>query len=143
MKKQKKIIYTAVLGMLATVCASSALAGMNNQHTADAAVVTQPVYSDDFNAKSLSDNWTAKEAKISSEYSSLRVQPSEYAWPGHILCQGYKLDGDCRLEMTVQELPTDNSSWFAMSFGVPSTVSIFEKASGALIFSQKHKKEVL
>ena len=135
MKKQKKRIYTAVIGALAIACASSAWMGVNGLHTADAAVTDQPVYSDNFNTTALSNNWTATGATIAADYSSLRVQPTEYAWPGHILCQGYKLDGDCRLVMAVQELPIPNASWFALSFGVPSTVSIFEKASGALIFT--------
>ena len=137
MKKQKKKIYTAVVGALAIACASSAWMGVSGWYTADAAVTDQPVYSDNFNAQALSDNWTATNASIAADYSSLRVQPTEYAWPGHILCQGYKLDGDCRLVMKVQELPIPNASWFALSFGVPSTVSIFEKASGALIFTQE------
>lgn len=135
MKNQKKKIYTVALGLLATVCASSALLGINGLYTAKASVSELPVYSDDFNAATLSDNWTSAGAKLSSEYASLRVQPNEYAWPGHILCQGYKLEDSCRLEMTVQELPAENTSWFALSFGSPSTISIFEKASGALIFS--------
>ncbi len=135
MKKQKKKIYNAVLGLLASVFASSILLGVNSLHTADAAVMEQTVYSDDFNAETLSDNWTVNNAKISSDYASLRVQPTESSWPAHILCQGYKLEGDCRLEMQVQELPTANPSWFALSFGSPSTISIFEKASGALIFA--------
>ena len=135
MKKQKKRIYNAVLGLLASVFASSILLGVNSLHTADAAVMEQTVYSDDFNAETLSDNWTVNNAKISSDYASLRVQPTESSWPAHILCQGYKLEGDCRLEMQVQELPTANPSWFALSFGSPSTISIFEKASGALIFA--------
>ncbi|MBE7080615.1 MAG: hypothetical protein E7371_05190 [Clostridiales bacterium] len=136
MKKQKKRIYTVALGLLASACASSALLGLNGLSTAKAAVSEVPVYSDDFNAVTLSDNWTATGAKLSSEYASLRVQPNEYAWPGHILCQGYTLKGSCRLEMTVQELPAENTSWFALSFGSPSSISIFEKASGALIFAQ-------
>lgn len=134
MKNLKKRRYTAVLGILATVCASSILVGVNGWHTAKAAVIEQTVYSDNFNTETLSDHWTATDAAISSEYFSLRVQPSEYAWPGHILCQGYKMEGNCRLEMKTQELPADNASWFAFSFGAPSTISIFEKASGALIF---------
>ncbi|MBO5737693.1 MAG: hypothetical protein J6S04_07765 [Clostridia bacterium] len=135
MKRQKKKIYTAAVATLAIACASSLWMGVNGLLTADAAVKEQPVYSDNFNAQSLSENWTATNANIAADYSSLRVQPTEYAWPGHILCQGYKLDGDCRLVMRVQELPVPNASWFALSFGVPSTVSIFEKASGAVIFT--------
>ena len=134
MKKFKKKMYIAAFGVLTTVCASSLWMGVSSLSTASAAVTEQLVYSDDFNAETLSDNWTATDAAISSEYCSLRVQPSEYAWPGHILCQGYKMDGDCRLEIKMQELPADNASWVALSFGAPSTISIFEKSSGAFIF---------
>ena len=134
MKKQNKKICTALLGVLVTACVATAFAGVNSVQTAKAAVSSQSVYADDFNAEALSDSWIATNAEISSKYSSLRVQPDQYAWPGHILCQGYKLEGNCRLEMQVQELPAENTSWFALSFGTPSTIGIFEKASGALIF---------
>lgn len=134
MKKFNKKMYIAVLGVLTTACASLLWTNVGSLNTASAAVTEQLVYSDNFNAETISDNWAATDATILSEYCSLRVQPSEYAWPGHILCQGYKMDGDCRLEIKLQELPADNASWVALSFGAPSTISIFEKSSGAFIF---------
>lgn len=138
MKKQNKKIYTALLGVLGVACAASAFAGVGGVKTASAAVSTQSVYADDFNAEALSGDWTATNAQVKSEYSSLRVQPTEYSWPAHILCSGYKLERDCRLEVKLQELPTENASWFSLSFGSPSTITIFEKASGALIFSDDY-----
>ncbi len=138
MKKQNKKIYTALLGVLATACAASAFAGVGGVRTAKAAVSSLSVYADNFNAETLSGDWTATNAQIKSEYSSLRVQPTESSWPAHILCAGYKLEGDCRLEAKVQELPSDNPSWFALSFGSASTIAIFEKASGAFIFSNDY-----
>ncbi len=133
---RKKKIRSIVLGISAIACAVTMSIGAINLHTADAAVTEQTVYADDFNTAALSDVWTATDANIVSEYSSLRIQPTEYSWPAHILCQAYKLEGDCRLEVKTQRLPSDGEAWYALSFGSPNaTTSIFEKASGALIFS--------
>ena len=132
----KKKIRSIALGITAITCVASMAIGAVNLHTAKAAVTEQTVYADDFNTAVLSDMWTAKDAGVVSEYSSLRVQPTEYSWPAHILCQAYKLDGDCKLELKTQRLPSDGEAWYALSFGSPNTTtSIFEKASGALIFS--------
>ena len=132
----KKKMRAIALGVSAFACVASIAMGTVNLHTADAAVTEQTVYTDDFNTAALSDVWTAKDAGIVSEYSSLRIQPTEYSWPAHILCQAYKLDGDCKLELKTQRLPSDGEAWYALSFGAPNaTTSIFEKASGALIFS--------
>lgn len=132
----KKKMKNIVLGVSAFVCAASIALGTLNLHTANAAVTESTVYADDFNTAALSDVWTATDADVVSAYSSLRIQPKEYSWPAHILCQAYKLDGDCRLELKTQRLPSDGEAWFGLSFGSPSaTMSIFEKASGALIFT--------
>ena len=131
----KKKIRSIVLGVSALACVASMAIGTLNLHTADAAVTREEVYTDSFNTAQLNENWIANDADIISDYSSLRVQPSEYSWSSHLVCRGYKLEGDCRLEMKTQRLPTENESWFALSFGSPVATSIFEKASGALIFT--------
>lgn len=123
------------ISALALLCGVSAAVGALNLHTATAAVSEVSVYEDNFNAAALDENWSVSDARIVSDYSSLRVQPTEYGWTAHILCQGYKLDGSCRLEVQTQQLSQTNASyWFALSFGSPTTSSIFEDASGALIF---------
>ncbi len=132
----KKKIRSIVLGVSAIACALTMSIGAVNLRTAKAAVAEQTVYTDDFNSADLNDVWTATDANIVSEYSSMRVQPTEYSWPAHILCQAYRLSGDCRLEVKTQRLPSDGEAWYALSFGSPSaTTSIFEKASGAFIFA--------
>lgn len=40
------------------------------------------------------------------------------------------------MEMKTQRLPAENESWFALSFGSSMATGIFEKASGALIFTK-------
>ena len=125
----KKKMRSIALGASAFACVASIAMGTVNLHTADAAVTEQTVYTDDLNTAALSDVWTAKDAGIVSEYSSLRIQPTEYSWPAHILCQAYKLDGDCKLELKTQRLPSDGEAWYALSFGAPNaTTSIFGKA---------------
>ena len=131
----KKKIRSLLLGASAFACVAAVAMGMANLHTAEAAVTSEKVYTDSFNAAQLGENWIVDEAEILADYASLRVQPTEYAWPGHIVCRGYKLEGDCRLEMKTQRIPSENESWFALSFGSPVATSIFEKASGALIFT--------
>ena len=132
----KKKIRSIVLGVTAFACVAATSIGAANLRTAEAAVTEQTVYVDDFNTVALSDVWTASDASVVSDYSSLRIQPVEYSWPAHILCQAYKLDGDCRLELKTQRLPSDGEAWFGLSFGAPNALtSIFEKASGALIFT--------
>ncbi len=131
----KKKLRSTLLGASALACVAAVAMGTANLHTAEAAVTSEKVYTDSFNAAQLSDDWIVDDADIVANYSSLRIQPTEYAWPGHIVCRGYKLEGDCRLEMKTQRIPTKNESWFALSFGTASATSIFEKASGALIFT--------
>lgn len=123
-----------LISALALLCGVTTTVGAMNLHTATAAVSEVSVCEDNFNAAALDENWIVSDASIVSDYASLRVQPTEYGWTAHIICQGYKLDGSCRLEMQTQQLSDDNSGWFALSFGAPTTSSIFEKASGALIF---------
>ena len=132
----KKKIRAIVLGVCAVSCAASIAMGTVKLQTVKAAVTEQIVYADDFNTAALSSVWTATDASVVSEYSSLRIQPVEFSWPAHILCQAYKMEGDCRLELKTQRLPSDGEAWYALSFGAPNaTTSIFEKASGALIFT--------
>ena len=132
----KKKIHSIALGVSALACVSAMSIGAANLQTAEAAVTEQTVYTDDFNTAALSDVWTATDASVISQYSSLRVQPVEFSWPAHILCQAYKLTGNCRLELKTQRLPSAGEAWYALSFGSPNTAtSIFEKASGALIFT--------
>ncbi len=132
----KKKIHSIALGVSALACVAAMSIGAVNLRTAEAAVTEQSVYADDFNTAALSDVWTATDASVKSEYSSLRIQPTEFSWPAHILCQAYKLDGSCRVELKTQRLPSDGEAWYALSFGSPSAVtSIFEKASGAFIFT--------
>ncbi len=131
----KKKIRSIALGVSAIACVASIGIGTLKLHTADAAVTSEGLYTDSFNAEKLSENWIVDDANIVADYASLRIQPTEYAWPAHILCRGYKLEGDCRLEIKTQRIPTKNESWFALSFGSPVATSIFEKASGALIFT--------
>lgn len=131
----KKKTRSIILGVSAFACVASMAIGTLNLHTADAAVMREGVYTDSFNATQLSDNWIVDDANIIADYASLRIQPTEYAWPGHIVCRGYKMEGNCRLEMQTQRIPTQNESWFALSFGSTAATNIFEKASGALIFT--------
>ena len=131
----KKKIRSIVLGVSVFACVASMTIGTLNLHTADAAVMSESVYTDSFNATQLSDKWIVDDANIIADYASLRIQPTEYAWPGHIVCRGYKMEGNCRLEMQTQRIPTQNESWFALSFGSSVATNIFEKASGALIFT--------
>ena len=131
----KKKIRSIIVGVSALACVASMAIGTLNLHTANAAVMSEGVYADSFNAAQLSESWIVDDAQIVADYASLRIQPTEYAWPGHIVCRAYKLEGDCRLEMKTQRIPTQNESWFALSFGSSAATNIFEKASGALIFT--------
>lgn len=131
----KKKIRSIFLGVFALIFSVIMAIRTLNLPTANAAVTSESVYADSFNATKLSEKWIVDEASIIADYASLRIQPTEYAWPGHVVCRGYKLEGDCRLEMKTQRLPSENESWFALSFGSPVATAIFEKASGALIFT--------
>ncbi len=131
-KTKRKHIIAVILAFIG-FCAFAL--SLNGEKFASAEIAEQTVYSDSFNAKSLSDSWSATDADVLSEYSSLRVLPDHYGWGAHIICSGYKLTGSCRLELELEQLPGGDERWFALSFGVSSVSNIFEKHSGAFIFA--------